>query len=133
MPLSSDVTRCKKRQKLTVLPSDQDVEAYNLSCSSPSFVESSLAAPPALSQPPPVKEISTTNTPSALSALSVNSDHSPFDAHTMFNILARNNRLEDVVAGLSLQNQMLSSELQSARARNSQLVSDEEEKQELLK
>ena len=48
-------------------------------------------------------------------------------------ILAHSNRLEDVVAGLSLQNQMLSSELQSARARNSQLVSDEEEKQELLK
>jgi hypothetical protein len=110
MPLSSDVTRCKKRQKLTVLPSDQDVEAYNLSCSSPSFVESSLVAPQLSQQSPPVKEI-TTNTPSALSALSVNSDHSPFDAHTMFNILAHNNRLEDVVAGLSLQNQMLSSEL----------------------
>jgi hypothetical protein len=47
-------------------------------------------------------------------------------------ILAHSNRLEDVVAGLSLQNQMLSSELQSARSRNSQLVSDEEEKQELL-
>jgi hypothetical protein len=46
----------------------------------------------------------------------------------MFNILAHNNRLEDVVAGLSLQNQMLSSELQSACATNSQLVSNEEEK-----
>jgi hypothetical protein len=81
MPPSSDVTRCKRRQKLTVLPSDQNVEAYNLSCSSPSFVESSLVAPPLSQQPTPVKEI-TTNTPSALSALSVNSDHSPFDAHT---------------------------------------------------
>jgi hypothetical protein len=100
MPQISNVTKCKKRQKLTMLPSDQDVEAYNLSCSSPSFVESSLAAPPALSQPPPVKEISTINTLSALSALSVNSDHSPFDAHTMLNILARNSRLEDFIAGL---------------------------------
>ena len=51
----------KKRQKLTMLPSDQDVEAHNLSCSSPSFAESSLVAPPALSQPPPVEEISTKN------------------------------------------------------------------------
>jgi hypothetical protein len=65
IPPRSDVTKCKKRQKLTMLPSDQDVEAYNLSYSSPSFVESSLAAPP-LSQPLSVKEI-TTNTPSALS------------------------------------------------------------------
>jgi hypothetical protein len=133
MPPSSDVTRCKKRQKLMVLPSDQDVKAYNPSCSSPSLVESSLVTPPRClsNSPHPVKEI-TTNTPSALSALSVNSNHSPSDAHTMFNILAHNNRLEDVVAGLSLQNQMLSSELQSACATNSQLVSDEEEKQELL-
>jgi hypothetical protein len=38
MPPSSDVTRCKKRQNLTVLPSDQDVKSYNLSYSSPSFV-----------------------------------------------------------------------------------------------
>ena len=132
-PASLDVTRCKKRQNLTVLLSDQDVEAYNLSCSSPSFAESSYVAPPALSQPPPVQEISTTNTPSALSALSDTSDHSPFDANTMFNILAHNKRLEDVVAGLSLQNQMLSSELQLACATNSRLiVSNKEEKQELL-
>jgi hypothetical protein len=94
----------KKRQKLTMLPSGQGVEAHNLSCSSPSFAKSSSVAPPALSQPPPVQEISTTNTPSALSALSDNSDHSPFDAHTMLNILAQNNRLEDVIAGLSSQN-----------------------------
>jgi hypothetical protein len=90
-----------------------------------------LVTPPLSQQPPPVKE-TTTNTPSALSALSVDSDHLPFDAHTMFNILAHNNRPADFVAGLSLQNQMLSSELQSDRATNSQLVSDEEEKQELL-
>jgi hypothetical protein len=77
-----------------------------------------------------VKEISTTNTPSALSALSVNSDHSPFDAHTMLNILAQNTRLEDVIAGLSSQNQVLSLKLQIACATNSQLVSDEEEEQE---
>jgi hypothetical protein len=130
MPPISNVTKCKKRQKLTMLPSDQDVEAYNLSCSSPSFVESSLAAPPALSQPPPVKEISTTNTPSALSALSVNSDHSPFDAHTMLNKLAQNSRLADVIAGLSSQNQVLSLKLQIVCATNSRLVSDEEEEQE---
>jgi hypothetical protein len=130
MPPISNVTKCKKRQKLTMLPSDQDVEAYNLSCSSPSFVESSLAAPPALSQPPPVKEISTTNTPSALWVPSVNSDHSPFDAHTMLNILAQNSRLEDVIAGLSSQNQVLSLKLQIACATNSWLVSDEEEEQE---
>jgi hypothetical protein len=92
------------------------VEAYNLSYSSPSFVESSLVAPPALSQPPSVKEISTTNTPSALSALSVDSDHSSFDAHTMLNKLAQNNRLEDVIAGLSSQNQVLSLKLQIACA-----------------
>jgi hypothetical protein len=131
MPPISNITKCKKRQKLTMLPSDQDVEAYNLSCSSPSFVESSLAAPPALSQPPPVKEISTTNTPSALSALSVDSDHSPFDAHTMLNILAQNSRLlEDVIAGLSSHNQVLSLKLQIACATNSRLVSDEEVEQE---
>jgi hypothetical protein len=59
--------------------------------------KSSLVAP-ALSQPPPVNEI-TTNTPSALSAISVNLDHSPFDAHTMVNILAQNKRLEDIVTG----------------------------------
>jgi hypothetical protein len=128
MPPSSEVTKCKKQQKLMMLPSDQDVEAYSLPCSSPSFARLSLLVAPTLSQPPPVKEI-TTNTPSALSALSVNSDHLPFDAHTMFNILARNNRLEDIVAGLSLQNQMLSSKLQLACATNSQLVSTEEEQE----
>jgi hypothetical protein len=119
MPPISNVTKCKKWQKLTILPSDQDVEAHNLSCSSPSFVESSLVAPPALSQPPPVKEISTTNTPSALSALSVNPDHSPFGAHTMLNILAHNCRLEDVIAGLSSHNQVLSLKFQIACATNS--------------
>jgi hypothetical protein len=114
------------------------VEAYNLCCSSPSFVKSSAVAPP-LSQPPPVKEIITTNTPSALLALSVNWDHLSFDAPTMLNILAQNNRLADVIAGLSLQNQMLSLEPLLAFATNSQLVSkgkeeeqehDEEEDQE---
>jgi hypothetical protein len=131
IPPILNVTKCKKRQKLTMLPSDQDVEACNLRWSSPSFVESSLFAPArALAQPPPVKEISTTNTPSALSALSVNSDHTPFDAHTMLNILAQNNRLEDVRAGLSLQSEVLSLKLQIACATNSWLVSDEEEEQE---
>jgi hypothetical protein len=80
MPPSSEVTKCKKQQKLTMLPSDQDVEAYNLSFSSPSFVRSSLVTP-TLSQPPTIKE-STPNTPSALFALSLNFDQLPFDAHT---------------------------------------------------
>jgi hypothetical protein len=77
-----------------------------------------------------LKEISTTNTSSALSALSVNWVHSPFDAHTMLNILAQNNRLEDVIAGLSSQNLVLSLKLQIACATSSRLVSDEEEEQE---
>jgi hypothetical protein len=69
----------RKKQKLTMPPSDQDVEeAYNSRCSTPTFFgSSSVASSP--SQPPPVKVISTncedTYTPSTMSPHSSNSNH----------------------------------------------------------
>jgi abortive infection bacteriophage resistance protein len=42
-------------------------------------------------------------------------------------IVAQNKRLEDIVAGLSFENELMSSRLQMARATNSQLQQDQEE------
>jgi hypothetical protein len=85
MPPSSDVTKCKKRQKLTMLPRPR---CGSIQPKLQLFIICWIIIVPTLSQPSTVKEINT-NTPLALLALSVNWNHWPFDAHSMFNILAQ--------------------------------------------
>ena len=79
-------------------------------------------------------------TPSTLSDLTQSEGtplNEPQTGHLLSNILAQNERLEDtvaqkerledVVAGLSFENELMSSRLQMARAENSQLQQDQEE------
>jgi hypothetical protein len=79
-------------------------------------------------------------TPSTLSDLTQSEGtplNEPQAGHLLSNILAQNERLEgivaqnkrleDIVAGLSFENELMSSRLQMARATNSQLQQDQEE------
>ncbi len=145
VPPSFEVSE-RKKQKLITPPSDQDVEASNLSRSSPTFFGSSSSE--ALSSPrsPSIEVITTTcegtayTTPSTLSDLTQSEgtpSNEPQAGHLLSNILAQNERLDDIVAqnerlegivaGLSIENKLMSSRLQMARATNSQLQQDQEE------
>jgi hypothetical protein len=146
VPPSFEVSK-RKKQKLTP-PSDQDVEASNLSRSTPTFLGSSSEASSSYWSPS-IELITTTcegtvyTTPSMLSDLT-QSEGTPSNdtqaGHLLSNILAQNKRLEDIVAqderledivaGLSFENKLMSSRLQMARAMDSQeLQQDQEEEQ----
>jgi hypothetical protein len=98
----------KKKQKLMMPPSVQDVDAYNLSCSTPTFVRSPLVASFLSDEPHPIKEITTTCVPAGTdtpSTLSRHSDLSPplegsfsnkeQEDHSKFNMLAKIKSLQD--------------------------------------
>jgi hypothetical protein len=53
----------------------------------------------------------------------------PQAGHLLLNILAKNERLEDIVAGLSFENKFMSSRLQLDRVTNSQLQQEQKEEQ----
>jgi hypothetical protein len=131
---------------MTLPPSDQDVEASNLSRSTPTFLGSSSSKASSASRSPSIEVITTTcegtayATPSTLSDLTQSEGrplNEPQAGHLLSNILAQNERLEDsvaqnerlegIVAGLSFENKLMSSRLQMARATNSQLQQDQEE------
>jgi hypothetical protein len=145
-PPSFEVSE-RKKQKLITPPSDQDVEASNLSRSTPTFLGSSSSEASSPSRSPSIEVITTTTcegtaytTPSTLSDLTQSEGTPPNEpqaGHLLSNILAQNERLEDIVAqnerledivaGLSIENKLMSSRLQMARATNSQLQQDQEE------
>jgi hypothetical protein len=119
--------------------SDLDVEASNRSCSTPTFLWSSLEASSS-SRPPPIELITTTcegdTTYKTLSTLSPLSDLTPSEGtssnHRLLSniLLAKNVRLECIVAGLSSENRLMSSRLELAMATNIQLQQEEQEEQE---
>ncbi len=146
VPSSFEVSE-RKKHKLITPPSDQDVEACNLSRSTPTFLGSSSLEASSSPRSPSIEVITTTycegasyTTPSTLSDLTQSEgtpSNEPQAGHLLSNILAQNQRLEDIVAqnerledivaGLSIENKLMSSRLQMARATNSQLQQDQEE------
>ena len=147
VPSSFEVSE-RKKQKLIRPPSDQDVEACNLSRSTPTFLGSSSLEASSSPRSPSIEVITTTcegtayTTPSTLSDLTQSEgtpSNEPQAGHLLSNILAQNERLDDIVAqnerlegivaGLSIENKLMSSRLQMARATNSQLQQDQEEQE----
>jgi hypothetical protein len=97
----------RKKQKLRTPPSDQDVEASNLSRSTPTFLGSSSLEASSSSRPPSIEVITTTCEGTAYTTPSTSSDltqsegtpsNEPQAGHLLSNILAQNERLEDIVA-----------------------------------
>jgi hypothetical protein len=106
VPPSFEVSE-RKKQKLISPPSDQGVEASNLSRSTPRFLGSSSLAASSPSRSPSIEVITTTcegtayTTPSTLSDLTQSEGTPPNElqaGHLLSNILAQNERLEDIVA-----------------------------------
>jgi hypothetical protein len=147
VPPSFEVSK-RKKQKVITPPSDQGMEVSNLSRSTPTFLGSSSSEASSPSQSPSIEVITTTcegtsyTTPSILSDLTQSEGtlpNEPQAGHLLLNILAQNERLEaivaqnerleDVVAGLSFENELMSSRLQMARATNSQLQQQDQEEE----
>jgi hypothetical protein len=96
VPPSFEVSE-RKKQKQRTPPSDQDVEASNLSCSTPTFLGSSSSEALPSSRSPSIEVITTTcegtayNTPSTLSDLTQSEGtplNEPQAGHLLSNILA---------------------------------------------
>jgi hypothetical protein len=97
----------RKKEKLRTPPLDQDMEASNLSRSTPTFPRSSSSEASSSSRSPSIEVITTTcegtayTAPSTLSDLT-QSEGTPLNesqaGHLLSNILAQNERLEDIVA-----------------------------------